>query len=512
MSTTSMLRTLGPIIQTPSRRPLSQFRTAATQAQRRAGDISDAFASLSGHQFKPLGAEYAQLKGRLIKGHENQVRESWERLLQTLREEIPTIIELGSKVIPEIDFKDLDHAPAHFSRELRKRGVAVVRNVVSKQEALQWKEEVREYIRQNPQTKAFPADNPQVFELYWSRIQLLARGHPNLLKTHRFLMSYWHSLDPHAPLSTQHPISYADRLRMRLPGDAKFVIGPHVDGGSVERWSEQGYGLGKVYDCIWKGKWEDYDPWEASCRLAIVADLHQGVGACTAFRMFQGWLSLSTTAPLEGTLLVNPLLASATAYYLLRPFFSPKRGGGASEALTTSSSSFSNDFLASDNWHMDPTPSSWLHGATPGHGQELSHWLHPHLQLHKSMLHVPRVHPGDYVAWHCETIHAVDKTHAGSADSSVLYIPACPLTENNATYLARQRKSFVLGAPSPDFGGGQGESEHAGRVAAECLPRLVSQEACRAMGLAQWDSEEPGLAPGQKVVLDRANKLLGFYH
>jgi hypothetical protein len=171
---------------------------------------------------------------------------------------------------------------------------------------------------------AFPADNPQVFELYWSRIQLLARGHPNLLKTHRFLMSYWHSLNPHVPLSTRHPISYADRLRIRLPGDAKFALGPHVDGGSVERWDEEGYGLGKVYDSIWKGKWEEFDPWEASCRLPVVADLHQGVGACTAFRMFQGWMSLSKTGPFEGTLLVNPLLAKATAYYLLRPFFSPK--------------------------------------------------------------------------------------------------------------------------------------------------------------------------------------------
>ena len=54
---------------------------------------------------------------------------------------------------------------------------------------------------------------------------------------------------------------------MRLPGDAKFALGPHVDGGSVERWDEKGYGLGKVYDSIWKGQWEDFDPWEASCRL-----------------------------------------------------------------------------------------------------------------------------------------------------------------------------------------------------------------------------------------------------
>jgi len=137
----------------PTRRAATQLRTVATQSQKRAGDISDAFASLSGHDFKPLAPAYAALKARLIRGHESQVRESWERLLRTLREEIPLIVELGSKIIPEIDFKDVENAPEAFSSELRKRGVAVVRGVVPEQEALQWKEDLKEYIRQNPHTK-----------------------------------------------------------------------------------------------------------------------------------------------------------------------------------------------------------------------------------------------------------------------------------------------------------------------------------------------------------------------
>ena len=102
----SALRT----IRSPTRRATTQLRTAATQAQKRAGDISDAFASLSGQEFTPLTSEYADLKSRLIRGHESEVRESWERLLRTLRDEIPLIVEQGSKVIPEIDFKDIDHA------------------------------------------------------------------------------------------------------------------------------------------------------------------------------------------------------------------------------------------------------------------------------------------------------------------------------------------------------------------------------------------------------------------
>jgi hypothetical protein len=146
------------IIRSPTKRVTTQIRTIASQAQKRAGDISDAFASLSGQKFVPLAPEYADLKSRLINGHENEVRESWDRLLRHLREEIPLIVELGSKVIPEIDFKDLDHASEAFSNDLRERGVAVVRGVVSEDEALQWKEDLREYIRQNPQTKGIYID------------------------------------------------------------------------------------------------------------------------------------------------------------------------------------------------------------------------------------------------------------------------------------------------------------------------------------------------------------------
>lgn len=65
------------------------------------------------------------------------------------------IRELGSRVVPEIRFEDIASGKGseEFGRELRKRGVAVVRGVVSEEEALGWKEEVIEYVRANPQTK-----------------------------------------------------------------------------------------------------------------------------------------------------------------------------------------------------------------------------------------------------------------------------------------------------------------------------------------------------------------------
>ncbi|CAK3767294.1 Hypothetical predicted protein [Lecanosticta acicola] len=494
---TALARTPGP----------QTVRHAATAAaQKREGDISDAFASLSGLEFKPLEPRFADLKAQLIAGNEEALYDSWNRLLASLREEIPLIAQKGPKIIPEIDFKEIDNASPEFQAEHRKRGVAVIRNVLPEQEALALKKDLRAYLQANPQTKAFPQDNPQVYELYWSPSQIKARSHPNLIRAQRFLMEFWRSKDPNALVSSSHPMIYADRLRMRMPGDNKFALGPHVDGGSCERWEPDGYGKGNVYDAIWQGRWEEYDPWESSCRLSVVSDKYNGVGACSMFRMFQGWLSLSNTGPYEGTLLVNPLLSRATAYYLLRPFFSPKKA-----AQDPGSEVYEEAFLTPENWELRDTPDSWLHGATPGHGQELRAQLHPHLDLPSSMIHVPRVSPGDYVSWHCDTIHAVDSVHAGKSDSSVLYIPACPLTVSNAEFVARQREAFLNGTPCPDFGGGKGESEHIGRPGVEDVRDVNPSEGIRAFGLLEWDSSEEGLTQGQKEVMDRANKTLGFY-
>ena len=247
---------------------------------------------------------------------------------------------------------------------------------------------------------AFPSHDPQVFELYWSPPQVRARSHANVLAAQRFLMGIWHSAKDDALISTLQPLSYADRVRIRQPGDSGFALGPHVDGGSVERWEPSGYGLGGVYDRIWQGRWEDYDPWEASCRVLAVSDLYSGAGACSMFRMFQGWLSMSSTGPNEGTLKVNPLLQLSTAYFLLRPFFAPKKP--AQELVV---GHYDSDFLSANNWTLasESEAASQLQGASLGHAQELNQVLHPHLDLERTMVHVPQIKPGDFVVWHCDS-------------------------------------------------------------------------------------------------------------
>jgi hypothetical protein len=208
----------------------------------------------------------------------------------------------------------------------------------------------------------------------------------------------WHVSDPSVPISLHTQLCYADRLRIRQPGDAAFALGPHQDGGSVERWEERGYGRGGVYDAVFAGQWENggYDPFDAAPRVGAVTDLYGGLGACSMFRMFQGWLAMSKVGPGEGTLLVNPLVKETAVYALLRPFFRAKR---ALEEVGEER------YLEEGNWEFTAGEkmTSELQGAVPGCGQEFPPGLHPHLELERTMVHVPEVRPGDYVVWHCDS-------------------------------------------------------------------------------------------------------------
>jgi len=213
-------------------------RSLATAAQpqtrdrsRKEGDISSVFASLSGAEPTPLPSRFADIKTSLIRNHEPAIQASWSRLLSTLRSEVETIASTGSDIFPTIQYEDIqNHSRIQpFATALKKRGAAVIRGVVSPDEALSWKKEIQEHIRANPHTKAFPKDNPAVYELYWSPGQIKARANANVVETQRFLMSFWHSNSQNAPISTEHPVAYADRLRIRTPGDAGFALGACFD-------------------------------------------------------------------------------------------------------------------------------------------------------------------------------------------------------------------------------------------------------------------------------------------
>ena len=75
--------------------------------------------------------------------------------------------------------------------------------------------------------------------------------------------------------------------------------------------------------------------------------------------------------------MVKSLLQLVTAYFLLRPCFEPVKSFGPL------SDKKSREYLQPQNWKLklggEASPA--LHGASLGHGQELTDALHSHLDL-----------------------------------------------------------------------------------------------------------------------------------
>ncbi len=66
----------------------------------------------------------------------------------------------------------------------------------------------------------------------WTKSQVRARSHPNLLTATVWLNNLYHTKSGEkiegVDLST--PLTYADRFRIRLPGTKWHFLRPHVDG------------------------------------------------------------------------------------------------------------------------------------------------------------------------------------------------------------------------------------------------------------------------------------------
>lgn len=374
--------------------------------------------------------------------------------------------------------------PPETIKKIKEIGSCVIRGVIPPGEARGFKDDIEDYVSANEKSgrvRAFPKDSPAVYELYWTPSQVKARSHPNMLKAQTFLQSLWHSSSPDTTIATSIPTTYADRLRIRQPGDSKFALGPHVDGGSLERWEDPTYR--SVYQAIFDGNWEEYDAFDTKHRVNAVMDLYNSAGGCAMFRMFQGWLAMSETGPGEGTLKVNPMLKETTAYFLLRPFFDE-----------------ADKLFKGEAW---PTE---FQGAVMASMQELNDGWHPHLHLDDTMVSMPKVQPGDYVAWHCDAIHSVDKEHRGTGDSSVLYIPVAPLCGLNAKYLKNQRQCAASLTVPPDFPGAGVDGEYGFEGAVNW--DQVESSARIAMGMEKgWEVEE-WMSEGEKRAIREANAVL----
>ena len=349
-------------------------------------------------------------------------------------------------VVPEVNYTDISsgNIPDASRRAIRKAGCVVVRGVFPASLARDWFAEIGEYLETNRYEErevekraldkyfsALKAGKPQIFNIYWSRPQVLARQDPKLAETRAFLDRLWKYESVFDP---DRQCTYADRLRRRQPGDKSLGLSPHMDAGTVERWIDPGYQ--KVYEHVFAGDWRAYDPFDATYRLQTQEIPSPAV--CSMFRTYQGWTALTQQGPNDGTLRLIPI-AEGISYVLLR--------------------ALQDDVVEDD-----------LCGATPGRALGVTREWHPDLVA--GLVSIPEVSPGDTVFWHTDICHAVGDEHAGREYASVLYIGSAPDCSKNRAYLQKQKDAFLEGRSAPDFAAMDFEIDFAGRATENDLTDL----------------------------------------
>lgn len=342
-------------------------------------------------------------------------------------------IDAGDLAVPEVAWRDIaaGRLPHALPDLVRRRGCVVVRGVFDAAEAGAWDAEIAAYLADNGADAASRARRPgrwgegppQIYSVYWSRPQVVARQAASLAGVRAWLNRLWRhhggAFDP------DRECTYADRIRRRTPGDTSLALGPHIDGGTTSRWLDpiQRH----PYRAAFAGDPLGFDPFDAAGRTeAAGADAN----ACSVFRTWQGWTALTGQGPGEGTLLVVPI-AHAIAWVLLRPF-------------------------------LPDVPAESLCGAEDARAL----WITPdwHAPLLRALRPIPAVEPGDTMWWHPDLIHAVEARHEGSRPSNVMYIPAVPDCPRNRAYLAPQLAAFRAGRSPPDFPADDLEVGFAGRA------------------------------------------------
>jgi hypothetical protein len=370
------------------------------------------------------------------------VKDHVSRAVDIIRKEVAA----GRAVVPELDYRDIQNntVPEALRQSIRKSGCAVVRGVFPADLAHDWFAQVGEYLETNHYEQlegekrsldkyfsALKAGKPQVFNVYWSRPQVMARQNARLAETRAFLDRLWKYEGVFNP---DRQCTYADRVRRRQPGDKTLGLSPHMDAGTVERWIDPGYQ--QVYENIFAGDWRGYDPFDATHRLKTQEIPSPAV--CSMFRTYQGWTALTRQGPKDGTLRLIPI-AEGIAYVLLRAL-------------------------------QDDVAEADLCGAAPGRALGVSPEWHP--DLIAGLVSIPEVMPGDTVFWHTDICHAVADEHAGSEYASVIYIGSAPDCPKNRAYLPKQKRAFLQGRSAPDFAAMDFEVDFKGRATEEDLTDL----------------------------------------
>jgi hypothetical protein len=355
-------------------------------------------------------------------------------------EEIVRERALGQDPVPQIEYSALDQVTEAQKQHIRQRGCLVIRNVFEDERVNDWNEELREYFESNDYlsklAKGGAVDNyfstlasarPQIYGVFWSRPQMLARTDEAMARARTFLNRLWRFDSPEGPVfDPDLSLNYADRVRFREPGDASLGLSAHVDAGSIERWIDPSY-RNVVYRHVFGGDLAKYDPFDARGRTGVEEIPSPAV--CRMFRTFQGWTALTRQGPGDGTLQLLPI-ADAMPWMLLRAL-------------------------------QDDVPEDELCGAAACRAMMIVKEYHA--LLLGGYGSIPLMQPGDTIFWHPDVLHGVEDAHRGSGYSNVMYIAPAPDCAKNRAYATLQQAAFESGRSAPDFAPDDFEVDFKGR-------------------------------------------------
>jgi hypothetical protein len=360
----------------------------------------------------------------------------------------------GEQVWPVIDYDDIAAgtvSPTTLAA-LRRRGCLVVRGHFPRERALDWDQNIVDYVEANRFFENYrgPGDDffssvgsrPEIYPIYWSAAQMQARQSERMAAVQRLLNAQWVSeSDGVQWFDPDRDSLYPDRIRRRPPGADSGGLGAHLDPGTLDLWMTGANQ--RAFRHLFDGTIEQYDPWDAAHRTS--GPQYPSSTMCSAFRTFQGWTALSDMAADQGVLHTVPI-PEAMGYLMLRPLLEDVADDDLCGVTTNQV------FPASETWHP---------------------------LLLRALSGIPDVQAGDSVWWHSDMIHSVAPVTDQQGWGNVMYIPAAPWCPRNERYAESVRDAFTTGSSPTDFPAENYERDWTDR----CRPADLNATGRRGLGL-----------------------------
>ncbi|KAJ5992053.1 hypothetical protein N7451_007777 [Penicillium sp. IBT 35674x] len=169
----------------------------------------------------PLQSE-DRMKGynrAIVAEHGKQsLRKAWIKTCERLEQNTQQLITEGSSIIPVLEYEDLENFDNNEKQRMKELGCFVIREVIPQGEVFSQYRSLQGLIASNKESiSAWPEANPAVYRIFWTPTRQAFRGH-------------------------------AGALRIRPPGKEFYGLGPHIDAGSLYRWTDSFYR--KIYKNI----------------------------------------------------------------------------------------------------------------------------------------------------------------------------------------------------------------------------------------------------------------------